>query len=563
MEFRITGEITESESGIGVENLLVRAHDRDLLFDDLLGNATTDNQGRFEIAYDAKDFRELFDAKPDIYLSVYAPPCRLLAETSDAIRWHASKCEHFELKLPRDKLGSNSPELPDDVVAAGIDLTAEAVKIERAGPFDLPRIEGFTTGGRPGAPAVPMTCQYIALPEGGDILDIEVHPGEPIMLAGPVNPFPAQEEQPDVGTDPEQFGDGVSVDNTPIEFTPPDRTLLEGEDPYPRQLVHLNGIARVGPIQVAAIQVLPLQYDPKAQTYRFYPKLSYRLRFDKSNADKTAIERRKQPVVVSPHKAEVINDLLARAPVFPARDLNWIVIDPPEEVAHVIITDNFGWPEVVENDDGTTRPPTLAERGAPLAGDMVAEFERLAEWKTAKGVRSRVVTVSDIVAGTFGDHTQAGFARDLPEVIRNFCKFVEASWHTSYLLIGGDVGVVPMRKLAGCGHYRTFGLKRHEDNPPPEKRCHVIGATSVAKLRPAFTPQSNEPLSTYHGALRIPFDRQAGPGRLGWYYTNEQDFMTKSAGFDRLPAGSTSRFVIVGGPFPSSMTTTTGCARSI
>ena len=184
MDFRISGRIAETESGKGIKGLLVRARDRDLLFDDLLGNATTDEQGAFEIAYGEKDFRELFDAKPDIYLSVYAPPSRLLAETADAIRWDASKHERFDLKIPRDRLGPVSPELPDDMVAAGIDLPAEAVRLERAGAFDLPRIEGFTTAGRPGSPAVPVTTHYVALPEGGDILDIEVHAGAPVMLAG-------------------------------------------------------------------------------------------------------------------------------------------------------------------------------------------------------------------------------------------------------------------------------------------------------------------------------------------------------------------------------------------
>jgi len=548
MDFRISGRIAETESGKGIKGLLVRARDRDLLFDDLLGNATTDEQGAFEIAYGEKDFRELFDAKPDIYLSVYAPPSRLLAETADAIRWDASKHERFDLKIPRDRLGPVSPELPDDMVAAGIDLPAEAVRLERAGAFDLPRIEGFTTAGRPGSPAVPVTTHYVALPEGGDILGVEVHAGAPVMLAGPVNPFPAQEEQPDVGTDPEQFGDGVSIANTAIAFTPPDRRVMEGAAPYPERLVQLEGVAKVGPIQMAALRVQPVQYDPGARAYRFYPKLSYRVRFDQRKADQVALERRDRGVLLSEAKSEVINALLERTTVFPAKQLNWFVIVPPEEVAHVIITDNFSWPEAVANPDGTTRPPTLAERGAALSGDMVAEFERLAEWKTSKGVRSRVVTVSDIVGGQLGSFTQGGFARDLPEVIRNFCKFAEASWHTTYVLIGGDTHVVPMRKLAGCGRYKTFGLGRHADNPPPEYKCHVTAASSAAKLRPGFTPQSGDPLSTYHGAVRIPFDREAGPGMLGWYYTSEQDFSSKSTGFTRLAAGSTSRFVIVEGP---------------
>ncbi|WP_373500582.1 C25 family cysteine peptidase, partial [Desulfococcus sp.] len=190
----------------------------------------------------------------------------------------------------------------------------------------------------------------------------------------------------------------------------------------------------------------------------------------------------------------------------------------------------------------------LAERGAALSGDMVAEFERLAAWKTSRGMRSRVVTVSDIVGGKFGDLTQGGFARDLQEVLRNFIKHAHANWDTLYALLAGDLNVVPIRQLAGSSTYHTIGCARHGTNPPPAARCHVIAAKPLVKLRPMFTPQRTDPLSTMHGGLRIPFDREAGAGRLGWYYTSEADFTTKDEGFARLAAGQSSNFIIVEGP---------------
>ena len=61
MEFKIKGRVTETESEQGVRDLLVRAWDKDRCYDDLLGNATTDAEGRFEIVYTTKAFRELFD----------------------------------------------------------------------------------------------------------------------------------------------------------------------------------------------------------------------------------------------------------------------------------------------------------------------------------------------------------------------------------------------------------------------------------------------------------------------------------------------------------------------
>ena len=99
--FRISGTVTEQETGRPLARLIVRAFDRDLVFDDKIGFATTDDQGRFEIRYRAEDFSDLRETRPDLYLRVYdAEGTRLLYETTDAIRWNASANERYELRIP-------------------------------------------------------------------------------------------------------------------------------------------------------------------------------------------------------------------------------------------------------------------------------------------------------------------------------------------------------------------------------------------------------------------------------------------------------------------------------
>lgn len=71
MEFVLSGVIREAESRKPVPGLLVRALDKDLVFSDLLGNATTDSRGAFSMHYKLEDFRELFEKSPDIYLEIY------------------------------------------------------------------------------------------------------------------------------------------------------------------------------------------------------------------------------------------------------------------------------------------------------------------------------------------------------------------------------------------------------------------------------------------------------------------------------------------------------------
>jgi hypothetical protein len=99
--FRITGTVAEQETGRPLANLVVRAFDRDLVFDDKVGFATTDERGGFEIRYSSEDFSDLREARPDLYLRVFdAEGTYLLLETTDAIRWDASPDESYQLFVP-------------------------------------------------------------------------------------------------------------------------------------------------------------------------------------------------------------------------------------------------------------------------------------------------------------------------------------------------------------------------------------------------------------------------------------------------------------------------------
>ncbi len=101
MSFKVFGKIIEAKSGVGVPDLIVRATDKDRRVDDFLGAATTDENGCFLIAYEARDFMDfLFDWKPDIYLTVSDQAGTLLHTTEDFVRYGAGKSEEFIIAIP-------------------------------------------------------------------------------------------------------------------------------------------------------------------------------------------------------------------------------------------------------------------------------------------------------------------------------------------------------------------------------------------------------------------------------------------------------------------------------
>ncbi len=78
----------------------------------------------------------------------------------------------------------------------------------------------------------------------------------------------------------------------------------------------------------------------------------------------------------------------------------------------------------------------LIVTGAALAG----EFQRLADHRTARGVPAVVRTIDDILAG----YPSGG---DAPETLRRYLRDAYQLWGTKHVLLGGDVDVVPTRRI--------------------------------------------------------------------------------------------------------------------
>lgn len=112
--FRITGSVRVAETGVPLPGLFVKAYDKDLLFDDVLGSTVTNADGSMEIITELRDFREFFDARPDVYLKIFdRPGGRLIHSTEEAVRWRAGRVEDFEVLIPWKDLGHEEP--PEEV----------------------------------------------------------------------------------------------------------------------------------------------------------------------------------------------------------------------------------------------------------------------------------------------------------------------------------------------------------------------------------------------------------------------------------------------------------------
>jgi len=541
MTYTITGKIFEKETGSPLSGLIVRVSDIDNLYEDQLGMAVTDNDGNFQFEFQESAFKEIFKRKPDIYLTAYSSTFQPVFHTEEIVRWGEREEEHFDISIPREDLHGEVSDLSDDYIDVSLHLTEENLVVKDIDGFKSPELPGYTHGGIPGEPALPMQLQYLALARGADVLELEVDPGVPVRITDIKQPMPVQESVPHNDIDQEEYNGEILFEEYETVFTPLAEEFLLRKGPYPEELVRLEGKAVFNYIHLALVRVTPVQYDSGTESYLFYPDLTYRAKITHSQQEQFTGAPESEYESIGRTEAEVLDLFLLQDNVYRMKDLRLPSdLMNPHEIPHVIITDNFNWPE--------KRKQGKFLKGTALDGDLITEFNHLAEWKTAKGIRSKVVSVSQIVAGQFGDMTEGGKARDLPEVIRNFVKYANKTWKTAYFLMGGDIDVVPMRRLTGSDPHRSYGVYRGNQNPPNPGRCYLDLGNAILKIRPNFTPRSDSPLATCKSGITIPFDRNASSTRLGWYYTSENDFTYKNLGFTRLADGQSSRYVIVQGP---------------
>lgn len=85
--------------GQAVAGVHVRVFDRDRKYDALLGDTTTDELGDFTVRYHERDFAELREANPELYVMISDSAGTLLYSSKDRIRFEAGRVEYFQIAL--------------------------------------------------------------------------------------------------------------------------------------------------------------------------------------------------------------------------------------------------------------------------------------------------------------------------------------------------------------------------------------------------------------------------------------------------------------------------------
>lgn len=434
-------------------------------------------------------------------------------------------------------------------------FSREDFLVGRSFEYDLITLKRGGLTDRVGWPALPFAVKYFVLPDNVRNVSVSLLGPKWASLPGRYTLVPVQPPRPaapDNHERPARFPlppmQGVEYRRTsPFYPLDPQVSRIREISLSGAELSTLDSYAGRG---MAAVRIYPLRYNPSKGTVRYLASATLKIDFERLR--RGDIERVRSPLALGVEMKKLISlienpqdvcfrvpkeiagfdeispvcpaDLL-RAPkpksrqVFPFVEDKRVFIPPdilmpasPADWPYVIITDDYEWAE-----NGT--------KGSH-AGNLIAEFEELARWKTMKGLRTRVVPVTEIMANRFGTHWATGVTRDVPEAIRNFLKFTFQHWNTQWCLLGGDINIVPVRHVLGnMGWYHIE--KKDEPTPEPNKMYHDA-ATNSLRYRSEFDFTTDDVFFAVETAEVIRYLANADAAHPGWYWT-QADYTTKSA----------------------------------
>ena len=286
------------------------------------------------------------------------------------------------------------------------------------GPVTL-SLKGGIVSGQPGEPALPSRRVFLSLPADATNVTVAVSPGPRARLADDVVLTAVQPNLP-------------TVLGARYAWKALDPRLLSRGAEWPKAPVGLVGVRRLGDFALAEVDVCPFRYRPDARELDLLRELEIALTFEsqapkKVRADSLGLLRYE----------ERMSDRVAR-----------IVLNPADVLEHR----RFDHERIPKRLGTSEETPHVIVTSAVLADKMA----RLAAWRTTLGLRSRVVTVEDIVSGTVPDAGGEVFwrpsgyydggTRDVAEAVRAFIKWASVTWSTDYVVLGGDVEMVPCRQ---------------------------------------------------------------------------------------------------------------------
>jgi len=272
--------------------------------------------------------------------------------------------------------------------------------IDASGTRAIVALDGEETWQSPGDPVLPVRSSTILLPQGQTVASVEVDFGEGRPLASGVQLVAAP--GPIALTESGEIPLGIDTSEPQLAGS-----FLENDAvSWSTQMVCGYGIAM--------LNVFPVQYDAAAGRLTYYDDISLRV-------TTTPID--------SPSVLPVRDSATDRA-----------------RVAGMVDNDSVlsGYRATAGGGSEALPPGGPFEYAIITSSDLEGAFQPLLDQKLSRGLSATAVTTEYIYANYTGTENH-----DNADKIREFIADAYANWNTTWVLLGGDVDVVPYRRGYG------------------------------------------------------------------------------------------------------------------
>ena len=286
--------------------------------------------------------------------------------------------------------------IPNTVLASivrKVNFPKESFSIIKKDGYDKIALDqGFYTF-EVGKPELPIRTINLAIPRDVIVTTVNILSVEKKAIEGEYYIYPCQKEY---------------VIGQETQFAHPDAKIYGSKESYPGKIIEFSGHSFVDGIHIASFSFYPLQYLPSEGKLILYKHIKFQVETAPmlTNQSKLRVKRRRG-----------IKDPIRK------------IVDNPEDIN--LYTNAI---------PAVSKPITLPEDDVPYViitnDQMKSSFQTLANWKTKKGTRTKVISISE-VSGYPGV--------DLAEQIKNFIIDAKNTWDTEWILLGGDVGIIPAR----------------------------------------------------------------------------------------------------------------------
>lgn len=296
------------------------------------------------------------------------------------------------------------------------------IPIAKEGPFrtfDRIQILDLHNYGEPGEPVLPYKTARILLPPSHEVDSIEVIPGEEVPLDGEYYIEPGQ-----IPTPPSL---GI------FHYTPPDPRIYESKQPFPDSVYRVISTQNFRGHKILLVNLFPIRYIPLDRRVSYFESMKVIV--------KTKKVKEKEPLYRG---------------VFRDREKVKFLIDNPEMLKEY---------KMIEKSSRKSNPLPPGDYDMVIITDstLIPVFNAYTTWRTNnRGIRTIVYNVATIL------NTYSGY--DDAEKVRNFIINAYNDWGIDYVLLGGDVEIVPHRSLFHRIqlYNPSTGIYWHTDNIPAD-----------------------------------------------------------------------------------------------